>query len=68
MIKIELVLRKDNDGFHVVTGHMRLKAALSLSDEVKVDVPNIGEVLISKHLDGSLIAKHKNQTLTVLGL
>ena len=68
MKKIELVLSKDIDGFHVVTGHMRLKVALSLSDEIKVEVPNIGEVLITKLADGSLIASQGNQKLALLGM
>ena len=43
---MQLHLRCANDGLHVVDGHMSLQAALSLSDEVRVDAPSVGEVLI----------------------
>ena len=45
---MELHLRKASDGLHVVSGQMRLQAALALSGEVKVEAPGIGDVLIVK--------------------
>ncbi len=65
---MDLMLRRDDDGFHVVSGHMRLKAALSLTDEVKVTVPGLGEVLIVKLPDDRLVATQDMQTLALFGL
>lgn len=63
-----LHLRKADDGLHVVTGHMRLQAALSIRDEVLVESPGIGEVLIAKLPDGSFVATQDKQTMALLGL
>jgi len=65
---MQIHLRKDTDGFHVVNGHMRLKCALAIQDEVKVDAPGIGEVLIAKLPDGRLVATQDKQTLALMGL
>lgn len=65
---MDLMLRRDDDGFHVVSGHMRLKAALSLTDEVQVTVPGLGEVLIVKLPDDRLVATQDMQTLALFGL
>lgn len=65
---MQIQLRKDADGFHVVNGHMRLQVALSMRDEVKVESPGIGEVLIAKLPDGRLVATQDKQTLALLGL
>lgn len=65
---MQLNLRKDADGFYVVSGHMRLQAALSLKDEVLVEAPGIGKVLIARMPDGSLVATQDNQTIALLGV
>lgn len=65
---MELYLRKAADGLHVVSGHTRLQAALSLSDEVKVNAPGIGEVLIAKTPDGKFVATQDARTLTLFGI
>ena len=65
---MELCLRKADDGLHVVTGHMRLKAALMLADEVKVEAPGIGEVLIVKAPDGQLVATQDEKTVALFGV
>lgn len=65
---MQIHLRKDADGFHVVSGHMRLHAALSMKDEVKVEAPGVGEVLIARLPNGSLVATQDAQTLALLGL
>lgn len=65
---MQIHLRKDADGFHVVNGHMRLQAALSMRDEVNVEAPGIGEVLIAKLPDGRLVATQDKQTLALLGM
>lgn len=67
-MSIPLHLRKADDGLHVVTGHMRLQAALSIQDEVLVDAPGVGEVLIAKLPDGRLVATQDEQTVALLGL
>lgn len=65
---MQIHLRKDADGFHVVNGRMRLQAVLSMRDEVKVEAPGIGEVLIAKLPDGRLVATQDKQTLALLGM
>lgn len=65
---ISLHLRKDDDGFHVVDGHRRLTAALSMQDEILVESPGIGEVLIVKLPDGRMVATQDKQTMALLGL
>ena len=65
---MELHLRKAADGLHVVNGHMRLRAALALSAEVKVSAPGIGEVLIVKTPDGKIIANQDAQTFALFGI
>lgn len=63
-----LQLRKAEDGFHIVDGHMRLQAILSMQDEVLVESPGLGEVLIAKLPDGRLVATQDKQTMALLGL
>lgn len=57
---IQIHLCKGADGFYVVNGHMRLQALLSMQDEVKVEAPGIGEVLIAKLPDGRLVVTQDN--------
>ncbi len=65
---MHVVLRKDSQGIHVVTGHMRIQAALLMSDEVTVQDPILGEVLIAKLPDGRLVATQHAETMQLLGL
>ena len=65
---MELHLRKAADGLHVVSGHMRLQAALALSDEVKVEAPGIGDVLIVKTPDGHLVVTQDEKTVALFGI
>ena len=65
---MELHLRKASDGLHVVSGQMRLQAALALSGEVKVEAPGIGDVLIVKTPDGHLVATQDEKTLALFGI
>lgn len=65
---MELRLRRDNDGFTVVDGHMRLKAALSMTEKVVVNAPGLGKVVIIKMPDGRLMATQDEQTLRLFGL
>ena len=65
---MELNLRKESDGFHVVDGHMRLRVALSMSDEVVVHAPGVGDVLIAKLPDGRLVATQDRQTVALFGI
>lgn len=65
---IQIHLRKDGTGYHVVAGRHRLQAALSMQDEVLITAPGFGELLIAKLPDGRLVATQDNQTLALLGL
>ena len=65
---MQLILRKADDGIHVVSGQMRLLTALSLQDEVLVESPGLGEMLVVKLPDGSMVATKDNQTMALLGL
>lgn len=67
-VRIPVQLMKESDGFHIVSGHMRLQAALSLADEVIVDAPGFGEVLVVKCPDGSFVATQDQQSIALLGL
>jgi hypothetical protein len=65
---ITLHLRKTDDGLQVVDGQIRLRAAMSMRDEVLVEAPGLGEVLIAKLPDGRLVATQDKQTMALLGL
>lgn len=65
---MELVLREDVDGLHILSGQRRLEAALSLADEVIVDAPGIGKVLIMKTPSKHLAAVRDEQTVALFGL
>lgn len=65
---MQIHLRKDAEGFHVVSGLSRLQAALSMADEVKVDAPGLGDVLIVKLPDGCFVATQDTETLALFGL
>lgn len=65
---IPLHLKRTDDGIEIVNGHMRLHALLSFSDEVLVESPGLGEVLIAKLPDGRLVATQDKQTVALLGL
>jgi len=62
---MQIHLRKDANGFHVVSGQSRLQAALLIRDEVKIEAPGIGEVLIAKLPEGSLVATQDKLTMTL---
>lgn len=65
---MQITLQKTAEGIRVISGHMRLKAALSLKDEVKVESLDIGEILIVRLPDGCLVATQDQRTMALLGL
>lgn len=67
-MKIQVMLKKDANGYTVLSGQMRLKVALSVRDEVVVESPGVGAVLIAKLPDGGLVATQDGNTMALLGL
>lgn len=65
---MEIPLLKTEDGLKVLDGQMRLRAALSLHDEVIVAAPGVGKFLIVKLPDGSLVAIQNEQTIALFGM
>lgn len=62
---MDISLAKAPDGYHIISGHRRLAAALSIRDEVLVTAPGIGEILILKRPDGGLVATQDTSTVAL---
>lgn len=64
---MEIQILRNDGHLRVVSGVRRLKAMLSIQDEVLLDVPGLGPLLIVKLPDGQLIGTQDDQTLTIFG-
>lgn len=65
---MEINLIKQERGLQIVSGQRRVLAALSLSDEILVTDPNLGDFLLVKQPDGRIVATQDAQTMALWGL
>lgn len=59
---MQIVLKKMAEGFSIESGYQRLQAAFETSDELLVDSPSLGKVLLMKLPDGSLRPKTRTRS------
>lgn len=62
----EILIVRDNDGYRVLHGHLRLASVLNMSNEAMVDASGEGKVRVVKTCEGILIGE-ENQRLPLLG-
>lgn len=62
---MEVLLRQNQNGYIIVSGHRRLKAALDIKAEVGVVAPGIGKLLIFRNVEGKLFATNDDRTVEI---
>ncbi len=62
---MQIVLKKMAEGFSIESGYQRLQAAFETSDELLVDSPSLGKVLLMKLPDGQLVATQNKDAITI---
>jgi len=53
----DILIVREGDGYRLLHGHLRLTSALTLSDEVAVNVKGEGDVTIVRTLNGYSVGR-----------
>lgn len=59
---MDILLRRSEEGFEIISGHMRLEVALSMMEEVPAQCIGLGQVLVYKNAEGQMFVKPESLT------